>query len=69
MFPFPLLVANCWSFYLKKDYSDDVKAASLIELLWDADSTEEACVEEFLSVAVKEKIIDSSIYKTLWRKY
>jgi len=38
-------------------------------LLRDADSTEEACVEEFLSVAVKEKIIDSQIYKTLWRKY
>lgn len=41
----------------------------MIELLKDADSTEEACVEEFLGVAVKEKIIDSDVYKQLWKKY
>jgi hypothetical protein len=41
----------------------------LIELLKDADSTEEACVEEFLCVAAKEQIIDSEIYSTLWKKY
>ena len=55
--------------YLKQEYSWEVKAHSLIELLKDADSTEEACVEEFLSVAIKEKIVDSDVYKSLWKKY
>ena len=35
----------------------------------EADSTEETCVEEFLQIAVWEKIVDSDIYNQLWKIY
>ena len=48
--------------YLWKDLPKDEKAKSLINLLWEADSTEETKKEKILSVAVWEKIVDSDIY-------
>lgn len=38
-------------------------------MLKEADSTEETCVEEFLQIAVWEKIVDSDIYNQLWKIY
>ncbi|CAI2367540.1 unnamed protein product [Moneuplotes crassus] len=43
------------------------RAFALIELLKDADSSEEACVEEFLTCAVRKKVISNDIYKALWK--
>lgn len=43
------------------------RAFALIELLKDADSSEEACVEEFLTLAVRKKVISKQIYEALWK--
>lgn len=53
--------------YLTDDMGLDKRAFALIELLKDADASEEACVEEFLSMAVKERVMSPDIYKALWR--
>ena len=55
------------SLYLTDDMGLDTRAFALIELLKDADASEEAWVEEFLSLAVKHKVMSGDIYKALWR--
>jgi len=53
--------------YLKDDMGLDQRAFALIELLKDADASEEVCVEEFLSLAVRENVMSGDIYKALWK--
>ena len=55
------------SLYLTDDMGLDTRAFALIELLKDADASEEAWVEEFLSLAVKQQVMSGDIYKALWR--
>ena len=62
-------LASYKELYLTDEMSLDKRAFALIELLKDADSNEEACVEEFLSLAVKNKAIPGDIYKALMRVF
>lgn len=55
------------SLYLKPETPLEVRARALIELLKEADTSEEACVEEFLSTAVKEKAVNTDMYAELWK--
>ena len=55
--------------YLEDNISLEQRAFALIELLKDADSSEEACVEEFLTLAVKRQVICTDIYKALWKVF